>query len=196
MLLRSYFLGSLYLRSLVQRLLLTMGGRYLRMPQILENYNFADVDFVHITHEHPDHTNIATLKHLNSVWNPTFLVPYTNDKRMINFIKSVLKKPVIEMQPSTCLELDKNFTITSYPHGHLDSYSLLSVYSNILLNINDCVFNTRGSLERLRKNLGSCSIDLLLSQYSFATSFPPYCSDSLSSLRPKLIQDLFLDAKF
>ena len=32
---------------------------------------------------------------------------------MINFIKSVLKKPVIEMQPSTCLELDKNFTITS-----------------------------------------------------------------------------------
>ena len=51
-----------------------------------------------ITHEHPDHFHIPTLKRINDEWNPIFLIQETSDRRMANYIRKVLGKKVIELR--------------------------------------------------------------------------------------------------
>ena len=122
-----------------------------------------------ITHEHPDHFHIPTLKYINDIWNPIFLIQATSDRRMANFINRVLKKDVIELKDGESLNLSPSMSIEIYNHGHMDSFALIKANNSSILNINDCVLKTENSLRRIKKRLSDKSIDVLMSQYSFAS---------------------------
>lgn len=122
-----------------------------------------------ITHEHPDHFHIPTLKRINDMWNPIFLIQATSDRRMANFINKVLGKEVIELKDGERYDLSSSIAIKIYSHGHMDSFVLVKAEDTYILNINDCVLKTQKSLERLKNRLKAKRIDVLMSQYSFAS---------------------------
>ena len=129
-----------------------------------------DIDYVYLTHEHPDHFHVPSLKALNDSWDPTFLVQKTHDRRVFNFIKNVLGTRVIELSDGEEFRISSQMSIRIYSHGHMDSFSLLSLGKCTILNINDCVLKTRESLRYLSNRLpASTKVDILMSQYSFAS---------------------------
>lgn len=122
-----------------------------------------------ITHEHPDHFHIPTLKRINDEWNPIFLIQETSDRRMANYIRKVLGKKVIELRDGQRYAVSPSISIEIYSHGHMDSFALVKAENNYILNINDCVLKTKRSLEHVRKRIKNRKIDVLMSQYSFAS---------------------------
>ena len=128
------------------------------------------INYVYISHEHPDHFHVPTLKALNDSWNPTFLIQKTNDRRVSTFIRKVLGKEVIELADGKELRLSKQMSIRIYSHGHMDSFALVKLGRCNILNINDCVLKSKESLNHLRSRLpAGMQIDILMSQYSFAS---------------------------
>lgn len=128
------------------------------------------ISHVYISHEHPDHLHIPTLKSLNDKWNPTFLIQKTRDQRILSFIRNVLGKKVLEVKDGYEFQLSTDMSIRIYSHGHMDSFALLKIGNCSILNINDCVLKSARSLRSIQKRLPkNTNIDILMSQYSFAS---------------------------
>ena len=51
----------------------------------------------------------------------------------------------------------------------MDSFALIKAGNNTILNINDCVLKSKKSLLSLKNRLFPENIDVLMSQYSFAS---------------------------
>jgi len=142
-----------------------------RLPQDLDfsNLDLSRITHVCITHEHPDHFHIPTLKKINNLWDPIFILQETSDKRMVDFINNMLGKRVVELSDGCCHRISPSLSISLYSHGHMDSFALVEAGDVSILNINDCVLKDRQSLAKLRKRIHRKSIDILMSQYSFAS---------------------------
>lgn len=135
----------------------------------IQSMNINKITHVHITHEHPDHFHIPTLKKLNEDWDPVFLVQATSDRRIAKYISNSLGKRVIELKDGQLLKLSQSISIRSYPHGHMDSFSLINAANYNILNVNDCVLKTPNSLKNVLNRLKGAKIDILMTQYSFAS---------------------------
>ena len=88
---------------------------------------------------------------------------------MAKFIKNILKKRVIELKNSEMYKISKAISVRIYSHGHMDSFALIKAGNNTILNINDCVLKSKKSLSSLKNRLFQKNIDVLMSQYSFAS---------------------------
>ena len=129
-----------------------------------------EIDYVHISHEHPDHFYIPTLKALNDSWDPDLLIQKTHDKRVSSFIRKVLGKRAIELADGKELMLSKQMPIRIHPHGHMDSFALVKPGKCNIPNINDCILKSKEALNHLRGRLpAGRQVDILMSQYSFAS---------------------------
>ena len=129
----------------------------------------GSVSHVHITHEHPDHFHIPTLRLLNDLWDPVFILQETADKRVSRFIQKVLGKRVIELRDGEKFSLSRDMSMQVFSHGHMDSFSLINVNGYKILNINDCVLKARSALVNVSRRISYSKIDVLMSQYSFAS---------------------------
>lgn len=131
--------------------------------------DLSKINYVYITHEHPDHFNIQTLKILNNYWNPIFIVQKTQDRRVANYIDNVLRKKVVEMDSSEEISISRQISLKVFSHGHMDSFALIKANKHKILNVNDCVLKTKDSLKRISKRINYEQVDVLMSQYSFAS---------------------------
>ena len=129
--------------------------------------DFSQITHIWISHEHPDHFSPATFKKIpkNLIENITVLYQFTEDKKVLNFIKKLGFK-TIEIIPKIPLKIANDFYLISDKFGAEDSWLKIVTKDYSLLNMNDCPIRKKDDLNNLKRNIGK--VDLLLTQFSYA----------------------------
>ena len=137
-----------------------------------ENIKIKDilkkVDYIWISHEHPDHFSIQFFKDYYDFIKEKkikFIFQKTKDQRVYNFLKQK-KLEVHELKNNTTLEIDKNFTISVQSTDFYDSALIIKLNEKKIFNLNDCPLNTYDDLNKFKRIYGNC--DFLMTQFSYA----------------------------
>lgn len=125
-----------------------------------------NIDYLWISHEHPDHFSPNNLKLLNSD-KIKVLFQKTRDKRVVNFLKKQNFK-VIEIDNYEKFELNDKFKITLIKNDQIDSLSIFEVGDKTIINTNDCVLNNK-KLNIIKKKTFIQKSDILFTQFSYAS---------------------------
>ena len=130
--------------------------------------DFADVTHIWFSHEHPDHFSPPNLKQIPKEVRATITIVYqaSLDGRVAGFCRHLGFKDVVELKEGERFELSEHMAIQIYPYIHGDSWSLLEVDGLKLLNLNDCVVNSKKRAEAITELVGP--IDILFTQFSNA----------------------------
>ena len=160
-------------------------------PLEFKPQDFDDVDFIYISHIHPDHFSSKTLTKMNKK------IPILIHKHNSQFLKKNIERlgfRVIEIehgkrtllknnlyinilaadncQPELCQKyfgcsiVEDNFQTKS-----IDSMCVIDNGQQVIVNTNDCPFPLAETTAKIVKNQYK-NIDMLLVGYSSATSFP------------------------
>lgn len=177
----------------------TYYGSWTMYPKLDINIkDFQDINFIHISHIHPDHCHIPTLKQLPDD------IPILIHKWDSKFVKGNLErigKKVIELEHGEKFELSKEFFIQVYaadgcnpeecfkffgcgkigdPNKSvgIDTFSILSSPSQNIMQVNDCQYPlTTKTLHKIKNEF--TNIDLMMVGYTGAGSYPQ-CWDDYS----------------
>jgi len=175
----------------------TYYGSWTIYPEVEINMeDFKDIDYIHISHIHPDHCHIPTLEQIPN--NIPILIHNWDDK----FVKRNLErigKQVIELDHGDQFKIDDDFTLQVYaadgcnpqecfnffgcgkigsPNKSvgIDTFSLLKSSDKTIMQINDCQYPlTQNTLKKIKTEHGD--IDLMLVGYTGAGSYPQCWSD-------------------
>lgn len=131
-----------------------------------EKVDFSTIDYIYISHEHPDHFNFPTLKKIPSDVKKNISILYQNhtSKRLKNALLKMGFKEVIELPLYNWIKIkDTSFYCGSV--GSMDSFLAVKDDEHTILNLNDCVLNKK-HYEYIKKEIGN--IDVLYTQFSFA----------------------------
>ena len=129
--------------------------------------NLQTVDYIWISHEHPDHFSIKFIKDYEKVLkkrNIKFIFQKTKDKRLSLFKK--MKFETLELENNKLLNIDKNFSLKIQKCDFYDSALILKVNDKTIFNINDCPLKSKSDIEGFKKKYGQC--DYLFTQFSYA----------------------------
>jgi UDP-MurNAc hydroxylase len=152
---------------------------------------------IYISHIHPDHSSVETLKLINKNI-PIYILSYHS--KFLKFKLENLGFKVIELEHGNKFTLDKDFNITLFAaddcdpqlcfkfYGcsipgikdqtqQIDSLALMEVSNKKILNVNDSPFKL--SEKVIKKNKSLQNLDLLLTGYGGAGPFPQ-CFQNLS----------------
>ena len=127
-------------------------------------------NFIFISHEHPDHFSIKFFKDYEEKIKKNkikILFQETRDKRVEGFLK---KKGfhLIILKNMISHDLSKNFKLTLFKQGYMDSSFLLETENFFHLNINDCEFLDR-ELNIIKKRIVNKNKNLIIYiQFSYA----------------------------
>jgi UDP-MurNAc hydroxylase len=126
---------------------------------------FTGVDYLWISHEHPDHFAPAVLRKIpaDARRNITVLHQHTRDKRVISFCRK-LGIAAQELPDRQTITLKNGVKITCGVVGQ-DSWSLIETSNGNYFNANDCVNTNWADLAHsLRRR-----VNILLTQFSYAS---------------------------
>ncbi len=134
---------------------------------VLHDDAFSRVTHIWISHEHPDHLSIPTIRSMPAELKSgiTLLFQKHYDTEILDWLKGQGFKEVVEMPHGKWVNLTSDFSAACYQIGHLDSSLALKTPDTTVLNINDCEAPLP-TLKRLMRQLGD--VDLLLDQFSIA----------------------------
>ncbi len=145
-----------------------------RLIHRLENKYVEDIlkkiTHIYISHEHPDHfrptffTN-ENIKKILIDRKVEFLFQYTQDKRVINFLKKQGFK-VRELHQKYKIKLSNKVQIQIIKSGFYDSLLIFETPDYKILNLNDCPIKETDELIKFKKKFGT--FDVLLTQFSYA----------------------------
>jgi len=126
--------------------------------------DFAGVDYIWFSHEHPDHFAPGVLRKIPENIRATITVLYrlTRDKRVVSFCRKLGFK-VQELPDRQPVRLKNDITITCGFDGD-DSWSFLVTPGGTYFNANDCV----GARWREVARILPRPVDVLLTQFSYA----------------------------
>ncbi len=171
-------------------------GSWAHYPPIEVDYSqFDDVDYIYISHIHPDHMSKATLAKLNKS------IPILIHQYQAKFLQRNLEVAgfeVIELPHGERMSLGAGASISIYaadncdpeqcgaifkcaPVGssQIDMLSVIESDGQVLVNTNDCPYGlARKVLPRILQEFGR--VDLLLTGYSGAGPYPQ-CFSMLSA---------------
>jgi len=128
--------------------------------------DFAGVDYIWFSHEHPDHFAPANLRKIPEAVRKRITVLYqkTRDARVASFCRN-LGFAVREIVPGEIVALSDAVRFRLGVHGH-DSWSYIETPQHTYLNMNDCVpvpaFHRKLAAQLPR------GVDVLLTQFSYA----------------------------
>tara|TARA_B100000886_G_scaffold202531_1_gene139901 strand:+ start:309 stop:1673 length:1365 start_codon:yes stop_codon:yes gene_type:complete len=134
-----------------------------KIKQILSN-----VDFIWISHEHPDHFSIKFFNEYYDLIKEKkikFIFQKTKDQRVSKFLK-FKDFQVFELEDNQSFMIDTNFEIKIHKSDFYDSALIINLNGKKIFNLNDCPMNSSADLEKFKKIYGSC--DFLLTQFSYA----------------------------
>ena len=126
------------------------------------------IDYIWISHEHPDHFSISFFKkYKEKIIDNSIIILFqeTKDKRVVNFLRN-LSVNVIEIKENEEFKVEKNFALKIIKDEFYDSALIVNINNFIIFNTNDCNFQNINKIKQFYKKHGSC--DLLLSQFSYA----------------------------
>jgi UDP-MurNAc hydroxylase len=134
---------------------------------VLSGQDLAAVTHLWISHEHPDHLSIATLRsipeNLRSRITALFQRHFSDD--VVKLLKSLRFKEVIELPRAKFFPLAPEVEIYCRPVGHQDSSLAVRAEGRTVLNVNDCDLPV-STMRSMRRDLGA--VDVLLDQFSIA----------------------------
>jgi UDP-MurNAc hydroxylase len=167
-------------------------GSWTSYPELnLDINNFKDIDYIHISHIHPDHCHDETLKCLPD--NIPILIHNWDDK----FVKGKLErmgKKVIELEHGKKFNLGENFNLYVYAADDcnpeecfkflgcgkigspnksvgIDTFSVLETPDNNIVQLNDTPYPLSTKIMHKVKSTFK-NIDLLMVGYTGAGSYP------------------------
>jgi hypothetical protein len=161
---------------------------------VLRDEDLARVTHLWVSHGHPDHLSIATLKGLPSerVRNITALFQQHYSPQIAAFLKGVGFKEVIELPHAKMRRFD-GVELYCRQVGHLDSSLAIRAGGRTILNLNDCDAPV-STLRKMRRDIGS--VDLLMDQFSIAGwAGNPDDTEGKNAAREGQIERLLTDAK-
>ncbi len=128
-----------------------------------------DVDATHlwISHEHPDHLSVPTLKAIPSDRRAAMTVLFQRSwsAEVVDFLHGLGFREVVELDHGREVALPDGVRVTCWQVGHQDSALLVRHGGRTVLNLNDCKPGPAG-LRVLRGVTGP--VDVLLDQFSIA----------------------------
>jgi UDP-MurNAc hydroxylase len=129
--------------------------------------DLARVTHMWISHEHPDHLSIPTIKALSAAQKANMIALFQKhyDTEVINWIRSQGFKEVRELAHAEWTKLSSTCRVACYQVGHIDSALAIKANGHTILNLNDCDLPIV-TLNRLAKEIGH--VDVLLDQFSVA----------------------------
>jgi UDP-MurNAc hydroxylase len=127
--------------------------------------------YIWYSHEHPDHFSISFLKKFKEDFrgSATFLFQETLDKRVLGFLQRS-SFATVECRPGVPVPLGPDMRIAVFPYRDGDSFCLIEAGGKTVLNLNDCVVNTRDQCARVKAALDRLTpnVDLMLTQFGYA----------------------------
>ncbi len=127
---------------------------------------FRDINYIWISHEHPDHFSPMVLRSVPEAIRRdiTVLFQQTKDRKVIDFCAEIGYKTLElpHMEPAT---LDDGLEVICGRMPLYDSWILYDCAGFKVLNLNDCTVTPK-ALETIRRVVGS--IDVLFTQFSYA----------------------------
>jgi len=137
-------------------------------PQpVLRDEDLARVTHIWISHEHPDHLSIPTIKALPAERKAKIVALFQKhyDSEVVDWIRTQGFKEVRELPHGAWVDLSPHCRVSCYQVGHIDSALAVQGAGRTILNLNDCDVPI-GTLQKLAGSLGP--VDLLLDQFSVA----------------------------
>lgn len=147
------------------------GWKLIHEPPQNEYLKYIEkIDYIYVSHEHPDHFSPAfflnkNIKSIIKKYNTKILFQETKDKRVVNFLRKN-EYEVIEVLNNSYVSLKNNVKIKIIKFGYVDSALIIEGSKNKILNLNDCPLNEVNEIQKFKKNHGN--FDLLLTQFSYA----------------------------
>ncbi len=128
--------------------------------------NYDEIDYIFITHEHPDHFHFPTLKGISLENRQRIKILYQKhaSKRMLNAFEKLGFAEVIELPLYKWTQVE-GIDLYCGSVGSMDSFLAIRSDGKTVLNLNDCVLNTN-QYKYIAKQLGN--VDYLFTQFSFA----------------------------
>ena len=167
------------------------GSWYHYPPLKFKPEDFSDVDYIYISHVHPDHLDTEALKRLPK-HIPVLIANY-KEKFVRNIISQIGFEKIIEVIAEQPLQLSDDFRIeilgsdfcdptlcgrsfrcapgTHLSSGSIDSLAVFHGGGVTVVNTNDCIYNsTKSACDYVANKYPE--IDLLLTGYAGAGPYP------------------------
>ena len=141
-------------------------GWNLLTKSFFPNNLIEKIDYLWISHEHPDHFSTSTLKILNKK-RVKVIFQKTKDKRVANYLNKLGFK-VIELDNYKKFSISQNFKVTIIKNDQIDSLSIFELGDKKIINTNDCVLD-QNKLDLIKKKTLIKTFDILLTQFSYAS---------------------------
>jgi len=134
---------------------------------VWDNSMLDDIDFLWISHEHPDHFHIATLKSFPQAFKDrvTLLFQKNNTDKMPNAFSKLGFKNIMLLNNRKIYDITPKTRVYVSQIGQMDSSLAVMNEGTTILNLNDCEANTI-DCKNFVKDLGK--IDIVLNQFSMA----------------------------
>jgi UDP-MurNAc hydroxylase len=145
---------------------------------------YESVDYIWISHEHPDHFSFPTLKSIPQADRRRIVVLYQrhSSPRLTDALNQLGFLRVQELPLYRWVSLRDGFDVLCGSVGSMDSFLAVRAESECVLNMNDCVCNA-AQLNYIRNLVGNVS--LLFTQFSFANWIGNH-ADEMNAVREKL----------
>jgi len=129
---------------------------------------WAEVDYVWISHEHPDHFNFPSLKGIPDTDKARIKVLYQRhaSPRIVEALMKLGFSHVIELPLYKWFRLSPDLEVYCGSVGSMDSFIAVRDSKECILNLNDCVLNI-DQLRYIKRCIGNVSV--LFAQFSFAS---------------------------
>ncbi len=128
---------------------------------------YNEIDYIFISHEHPDHFHVPTLRSMPETFKNRVKILFqkNNSEKMLNAFKRFGFPNVIDLPHREIVRLTDQTEVYCYQAGTMDSALGVRSVGEVVLNLNDCEIN-QGDCQRILDDLGK--IDVLLNQFSIA----------------------------
>src|SRR5438105_8959973 len=105
--------------------------------------SFSDVDYIWISHEHPDHFNLPSLKSIPDADKSRIKVLYQRhaSPRIVDALKKLGFSHIIELPLYRWFRLDRDLEVFCGSVKVMDSFIAVRDSQECILNFNDCVLN-------------------------------------------------------
>jgi UDP-MurNAc hydroxylase len=129
---------------------------------------FDAIDYVWISHEHPDHLHFPTLRQIPDADKQRIRVLYQQhaSPRIVEALRALGFPHVIELPLYRWHALTPQVQLYCGSVGDTDSFLAIRDEQTCVLNLNDCVLN-RYQVRYLKRAIGAVSV--LFNQFSFAS---------------------------
>lgn len=136
---------------------------------------FDEIDYLFISHEHPDHFHFPTLKSLPMEFKKRVQVLFqkNNSDKMVDAFRKLGFEHIILLSHREKKFIKGNTAVEIYQIGSMDSSLIVTNGKHLVININDCEPN-EADCQYLLKKYGKA--DVVLNQFSMAgyEGFPDY----------------------